>query len=80
MGTCQHNPAHPLAADADPRRRFCSNACKEAAYRVRLGVSRAQFRADAAALVRRQTAAVIAGDAAALAQVQAEALALFGPS
>lgn len=36
MRTCQWDPNHPIAEDADPRRIFCSGRCKQAAYRGRL--------------------------------------------
>jgi len=35
MRACQWNPSHPIAEDADPRRIWCSNRCRQAAYNGR---------------------------------------------
>jgi hypothetical protein len=35
MRACQWNPSHPIAEDADPRRVWCSNRCRQAAYNSR---------------------------------------------
>ena len=35
MRACQWNPSHPIAEDADPRRVWCSNRCRQAPYNSR---------------------------------------------
>lgn len=35
MRACQWDPSHPIPEDADPRRVWCSNACRQSAYRGR---------------------------------------------
>jgi predicted nucleic acid-binding Zn ribbon protein len=63
----------PLSADADPRRKTCSARCRSRLHKHR----RAERLQRAQDLVQRQTAAIIAGDAEALARVVAEADRLF---
>lgn len=77
---CLHDPSHALPDGSAARRKWCSAICRTAAYRERLSLADAQFRYEAATLVRRQTAAIQAGDAEALAQCTRDALALFGPT
>lgn len=80
MRYCRNDPTHPLDANASPLRLFCSTACRVASHRKGIRAADAQFRLDAADLLRRQTAAVIAGDLDALAVIARDAERLFGPT
>jgi hypothetical protein len=77
LRSCLHNPTHRLPDVSDPRRVYCSTTCRTAAHRARQKVAESDFRAAAAALVFRQTAAIQSHDADALAQLQREAAELF---
>jgi hypothetical protein len=80
MRRCQHDPTHALPKDANPRRLFCSTTCRVAAHRAGHRAAEVRFRAEAASLLHRQTAAVLAGDAAGLAEIARQAERLFGPT
>jgi acyl transferase domain-containing protein len=66
----------PLPGDCDPRRRTCSAQCRQRVHRQR----HTAWIARARELMQRQTAALIAGDAAALAAVVEDAERFFAPS
>ena len=72
MPTCP-GCLEPLPADADPRRRTCSNRCRQ---RLRQG-RRAERLSQTYDFLLRQTAAILSGDAEALAAVVAEAEVFF---
>jgi hypothetical protein len=62
MRSCANNPLHPIAADADPRRLFCSTACRMIAHRAR----EAARQEAALASLRAVVSAVHLGDRAQL--------------
>jgi len=66
---CAHNPAHRIPDDGNPDRRYCSSACRVAAFRQR--------QADAVAILRRQTTAVERKDGPALAAATRDARSLL---
>lgn len=63
--------ARPIEQQPGPERFTCSDRCRMARFRRRR-------RAEALALLARQTEAIIAGDAEALAAVEADARRIFG--
>ena len=72
MPTCP-GCLEPLPAHADPRRRTCSNRCRQRLRHAR----RAETLTQAHDLLQRQTVAILSGDSEALAAVVAEADAFF---
>lgn len=68
MRACLRDPAHEIAEDAAPERLYCSNACRQAAYRDRVR----DLQAHARFLLLEQTNAIIAGDTERLAAIVAE--------
>jgi len=47
---CQYDPSHLVPEAVDPRREWCSNACKQAAYRRRVAERHASALAELAEL------------------------------
>jgi hypothetical protein len=74
MRACLRDDAHVIPDDASPERLYCSNACRQAAYRHRV----ADRQAHARALLFAQTRAIIAQDHERLAAIVAEIEALLG--
>ncbi|GAA2700082.1 hypothetical protein ACFY2R_17105 [Micromonospora olivasterospora] len=75
--SCSECPALLTVTPGAPQRRTCSDACRQRRSRRLRAEAATAFRAQAADLLRRQTRAVIAGDAAELRRVEADAARLF---
>jgi hypothetical protein len=74
MRQCEHC-SDPLAPSTRSHARFCSDACRSAAWRKRAAAERLAFARD---WLQRQTRALQEGDVEALAELTAEADRFFG--
>ena len=73
MRACLRDAEHAIPEDASPDRLYCSNACRQAAYRNRVR----DLQAHALFLLLEQTRAILSGDSERLAAIVAEAERLF---